>query len=150
MYVENTLTKDYILSDKSRRAEYDALRPTSTPQPGRDDANTQSDSARFFRSHQRHQPEAEHMFADVWAELLRPEVDRHVPIWKTAGTVSGAMLGYIVGNIPGALGGAMLGNRLGAVRDAKGRAVSEVFLSLPGRERAEILRTLAVKILGSL
>ena len=44
----------------------------------------------------------------------------------------------------------MLGNRLGAVRDAKGRAVSEVFLSLPGSERAEILRTLAVKILGSL
>ena len=70
-----------------------------------------------------------------------------MPVWRTTGTVSGAALGYIIGNIPGAIGGAVVGHSLGAVRDAKGRAVSEVFLSLPLSARANVLRALASKVL---
>ena len=73
-----------------------------------------------------------------------------MPVWRTTGTVSGAALGYIIGNIPGAIGGAVVGHSLGAVRDAKGRAVSEVFLSLTLSARANVLRALASKVLESL
>ena len=73
-----------------------------------------------------------------------------MPVWRTTGTVSGAALGYIIGNIPGAIGGAVVGHSLGAVRDVKGRAVSEVFLSLPLSARANVLRALASKVLESL
>ena len=36
-------------------------------------------------------------------------------------------MGFIVANMPGAVAGAVAGNRLGAVRDAKGKSVYEVF-----------------------
>lgn len=43
------------------------------------------------------------MFGDVFEELLRPEVERVVPIWKWTGALSGAVLGFIAGNLPGAV-----------------------------------------------
>lgn len=49
-----------------------------------------------------------------------------------------------------AIGGALLGRRLGAVRDAKGKAVSEVFLNLSSQQRAEILRDMAAKVYNSM
>lgn len=46
--------------------------------------------------------------------------------------------------------GAMAGNRLGAIRDAKGKSVAAVFGQLGGQQKAEILRALAMKVLGSI
>ncbi|SPO28766.1 uncharacterized protein UTRI_04644 [Ustilago trichophora] len=85
------------------------------------------------------QPEADGVFANVFEELLRPEVNRVAPIWKWVGGASGTALGFIVGNIPGALAGAFAGSQLGRIRDAKGKSVAEVFMSLGASQRAEVL-----------
>lgn len=69
--------------------------------------------------------------------------------WAIVGGVSGGALGFIVGNLPGALAGAVAGNRLGAVRDAKGKSVYEVFLDLPQPDRARLLSELASKVFQS-
>jgi outer membrane lipoprotein SlyB len=66
--------------------------------------------------------------------------------WAIVGGVSGGALGFIVGNFPGALAGAVAGNRLGAVRDAKGKSVYEVFLELPQGDRSRLLSELAAKV----
>lgn len=95
------------------------------------------------------QPNAEGVFADVFDDLLRPEVQRHAPWWAWFGAVSGAGLGFIVANVPGLMVGAFAGNRLGAVRDAKGKSVAAVFSDLGGDQKAQILRALAMKVLGS-
>lgn len=47
--------------------------------------------------------------------------------WSLVGGLSGGALGFIVANFPGMLAGAVAGNRLGAVRDAKGKSVYEVY-----------------------
>ncbi|WFD19504.1 hypothetical protein MCAP1_001736 [Malassezia caprae] len=48
---------------------------------GADDASTQDESARFFRTFggggTNEQPQAQGLFADVLEEMLRPEVERH-------------------------------------------------------------------------
>ncbi|KAH9937557.1 DnaJ domain-containing protein [Fomitopsis serialis] len=71
------------------------------------------------------QPDADHVFADVFDDLLRPEVQRHAP-W------------FIIANIPGLMVGAYAGNRLGAIRDAKGKSVAAVFGQLGGSQKAEV------------
>lgn len=60
--------------------------------------------------------------------------------WGIVGGLSGGALGFIVGNVPGLLAGAVAGNRLGAVRDAKGKSVFEVFQELPQGDRAKVRR----------
>ena len=47
--------------------------------------------------------------------------------WSLVGGLSGGAMGFIVANFPGAVAGAVAGNRLGAVRDAKGKSVYQVF-----------------------
>lgn len=42
------------------------------------------------------------------------------------------------------------GNKLGAIRDNKGKPVAQVFATLPVSQKAEILRALAFKVLGSM
>lgn len=69
---------------------------------------------------------------------LAPEVAHVRPFWSYLGGAAGATMGYIVANIPGALAGAVAGNRLGAVRDAKGRSVGEVFMGLGAGQKAEV------------
>jgi curved DNA-binding protein CbpA len=83
-------------------------------------------------------PNAEGVFTDVFEELLRPEVQRTINWWTYLGAISGASLGFILANIPGALAGGLAGNRLGAVRDAKGKPVVQVFSELGGTERAQV------------
>ncbi|WVQ82480.1 hypothetical protein IAT38_004609 [Cryptococcus sp. DSM 104549] len=95
-------------------------------------------------------PDAEGVFGNVFADMLAPEVERVKPWWSWVGGASGMAMGYIVANIPGAIAGGFAGNRLGAIRDAKGRAVGEVFKDLGGAQKAEILRALAFKVLGSM
>lgn len=81
---------------------------------------------------------------------LEPEVANVHRRWTWVGGAAGAALGYIVANIPGAVAGGFAGNRLGAIRDAKGKSVAAVFATLPGAQKAEILRALAFKVLGSM
>lgn len=140
--------------------------------PSGDAQREQASSANFFRTHAKSstrpaaagssagstsddtssertgQPSATGVFGDVFAEMLRPEVSRLAPWWTWAGSASGAALGFIVGNVPGAMAGAVAGNRLGAVRDAKGKSVAEVFYHLGAGQRAEIIRHLVLKLLG--
>lgn len=54
----------------------------------------------------------------------------------------------IAGNIPGAAIGALGGSKLGAIRDAKGKAVYEVFKDLGADQKAEVLKGLAAKVFG--
>lgn len=95
-------------------------------------------------------PNAEFVFTDVFEELLRPEVERRVPWWAWVGAMSGAGIGFIIANLPGAVVGGVAGNRLGAIRDAKGKPVGVVFAQMNGGQKAEILKALAIKVLGSI
>lgn len=112
-------------------------------QDDQDDLDTDAGS----NSHA-NQPRADGVFADVFEELLRPEVHRVAPWWKWVGTVSGGALGFIVGNVPGALGGAFAGSQLGRIRDAKGKSVAEVFVNLGAGQRAEVLTRLLQRVLA--
>ncbi|KAH9898524.1 hypothetical protein C8Q73DRAFT_664178 [Cubamyces lactineus] len=153
----------YVLSDPTRRKEYDMLYNTRRPQEKTDQPSA---SANFFSTFTNmfggaagaqsqnaagaapaDRPDAEHVFADVFEELLRPEVERHVPWWTWIGALCGAGLGFIIANIPGLMVGMYAGNRLGAIRDAKGKSVAAVFNQLGGSQKAEVLRALAAKVL---
>jgi outer membrane lipoprotein SlyB len=68
-------------------------------------------------------------------------------MYQIAGSAGGAVLGYIVANIPGAIAGFVAGNRLGAVRDSHGKSVYEVFQGLDPETRSAVLAKLAQKIL---
>ncbi|KDR85131.1 hypothetical protein GALMADRAFT_218213 [Galerina marginata CBS 339.88] len=146
----------YVLSDSGRRQEYDSLYRT------RADRTTDPNSSSSFFSQfsgmfggaspnqpRTSQPNADGVFADVFDELLRPEVERRVPWWSWLGAICGGGIGFIIANLPGLMLGAFAGNRLGAVRDAKGKSVAAVFNELGGQQKAEILRALAMKVLGS-
>ncbi|TKY89803.1 hypothetical protein EX895_001100 [Sporisorium graminicola] len=113
-----------------------------------DDSNgTQTNEDRRRRAGSS-QPQADGIFANVFEELLRPEVHRVAPFWKWVGGASGTALGFIVGNIPGALAGAFAGSQLGRIRDAKGKSVAEVFMSLGSAQRAEVLTNLLQRVLN--
>lgn len=93
-------------------------------------------------------------------------MERHAPWWAWFGAACGAGIGFIVANVPGTLVGAYAGNKLGAIRDAKGKSVAAVFGQLGASQKAEvrpsapdrckvnsrrssqILRALAMKVLG--
>ncbi|KAF9452638.1 DnaJ-domain-containing protein [Macrolepiota fuliginosa MF-IS2] len=148
----------YILSDSQRRREYDDLYntqssrtddPSSTYSFFSQFANIFSGGASQSSGPNAARPDAEGVFADVFEELLRPEVERRAPIWSWVGAACGGGIGFIVANVPGLMLGAFAGNRLGAVRDAKGKSVAAVFSELSGSQKAEIIQALAMKVLGS-
>ncbi|ROV94619.1 hypothetical protein VPNG_09180 [Cytospora leucostoma] len=91
-------------------------------------------------------------FGDVFEEMLREEglADNNGTansrFWGLLGGASGASLGFIVANVPGLVAGAVAGNRLGAIRDAKGKSVYDVFQELPQSDRAKLLSQLAAKV----
>lgn len=127
----------YTLSDAGRRAAYDRLRSSHPDGSRTSNAGASSSYFNFFNTgaagqeddedEYEGQPDAEHVFGSVFEEMLRPEVNRHVPLWTWVGAGAGAVLGFIAGNLPGAAIGGLAGQRLGAVRDAKGKAVYQVF-----------------------
>jgi len=142
----------YVLSDSNRRREYDALydsRSDKTTDPNAFSSFFTNMFGSTSTNTTGAQPNPDHVFTDVFDELLRPEVDRHTHWWAWIGAVCGAGLGFIIGNIPGLMLGGVAGNRLGAVRDAKGKSVAAVFNDLGNQQKAEILRALAMKVLGS-
>jgi hypothetical protein len=79
-------------------------------------------------------------FFSFRTQLLRPEVERHLPVWTWLGAACGAGLGFITANMPGLVVGAYAGNRLGAIRDAKGKSVAAVFAELGAAQKAEVSR----------
>ncbi|RAL06748.1 putative DnaJ chaperone (Caj1) [Aspergillus homomorphus CBS 101889] len=156
----------YTLSDSSRRREYDAARLAdeveeeyNMPQGG---AGGFPWSAFGFGSGSATDREqrASEQFGSVFEEMLREEglasddtdsdgrtqTRPTARFWSIVGGISGGALGFIIGNAPGALAGAVAGNRLGAVRDARGKSVYEVFLELPQTDRARLLSELAAKV----
>ncbi|KAF9229439.1 DnaJ-domain-containing protein [Gyrodon lividus] len=151
----------YVLSNPVRRREYDTLYSSKSYSDKSDDPNTSSNFFTQFASmfsgastgnaaqNNAQRPDAENVFADVFDELLRPEVERHAPWWSYLGAACGGGLGFIVANIPGLMLGAFAGNRIGAIRDAKGKSVASVFAELGSTQKAEILHALAMKVLGS-
>ncbi|KAG8219923.1 DnaJ domain-containing protein [Butyriboletus roseoflavus] len=153
----------YVLSDSIRRKEYDTLYFSKSQTDKSADPKASSnffgqfasmfgspptDNASQNTGHKQ-RPDAENVFADVFDELLRPEVERHTPWWSYLGAACGGGLGFIVANVPGLMVGAFAGNRIGAIRDAKGKSVAAVFSELGATQKAEILRALAMKVLGS-
>jgi len=155
----------YVLSDPQRRREYDRL---STSRSSSERTNYPDASSDFFRSFASMfssgagngqpgaateqpgaRPDADRVFGDVFEDLLRPEVERYLPLWTWLGSACGAGLGFITANVPGLVVGAYAGNRLGAIRDAKGKSVAAVFAELAGEQKAEILRVMALKVLGA-
>lgn len=84
----------YTLSDPARRSAYDRLR---AQQPKRStNASSSSSYFNFFKNaaagsgsgfaepDEDGQPDAEHVFGDVFEDLLRPEVNRHLPLWVSS------------------------------------------------------------------
>jgi curved DNA-binding protein CbpA len=155
----------YTLSDPARRREYDSTRvfeteseePEEVP-PGRTGGFSWSN---FGFGGNRDDRDSD-QFGSVFEEMLREEGlaeesdgqdgRRTRPtgkFWALVGGVSGGAMGFIVGNVPGALAGAVAGNRLGAIRDAKGKSVYEVFLDLPTPDRTRLLSELAAKVFQS-
>ncbi|KXN89895.1 hypothetical protein AN958_04899 [Leucoagaricus sp. SymC.cos] len=137
----------YVLSDPQRRKEYDVLYTTRSDHTDNPHSTYSffSQFANFFggggsqaSGEGATQPNPDGVFADVFEELLRPEVERRAPIWGWVGAACGGGLGFIVANVPGMMLGAFAGNRLGAVRDAKGKSVAAVFSELEGNQRAEV------------
>ncbi|KAI8072543.1 DnaJ domain-containing protein [Gongronella butleri] len=78
----------YVLSDENRRKEYDHVRDRhGDPAKARPQAT---------------ETEAHNVFGNVFEELLQPEVERPGHLWRILGGGSGAVLGFIVGNLGGA------------------------------------------------
>ncbi|CAE6482886.1 unnamed protein product, partial [Rhizoctonia solani] len=146
----------YVLSDPVRRKEYDILFAQRTSYTTTDPGASESFFSQFANlftggsTEAPHRPDAEGVFGDVFEDLLRPEVEKHASWWTYLGAASGAGLGFIMANIPGMIMGGYAGNRLGAIRDAKGKPVAAVFAQLGGSQKAEILKILAIKVLGSI
>ena len=127
----------YTLSDNQRRKDYDEARryasssgAYSEPEPPRGHASAEWQNEQF---------------GNVFEEMLHEEglageadASGGGRLYGIVGGISGAALGFIVGNVPGLLAGAVAGNRLGAVRDAKGKSVYEVFQQLPQSDKAKV------------
>ncbi|KAH9818443.1 DnaJ domain-containing protein [Melampsora americana] len=148
----------YVLSNPKRKKEYDLSREEYLKFNSTNQEEHKSSSS-FFHSffshsepdeHQNHHtpPDPNQTFTSVFEEMLNPEVEKVIPLWKYLGTASGATLGFILGSIPGLAIGSYAGNRLGSIRDAKGKSVSAVFLELDSVQKATILKGLAIKVLG--
>ncbi|KAI0002045.1 DnaJ domain-containing protein [Russula vinacea] len=156
----------YVLSDPQRRSDYDRLSSNKSSSERTNDPSASSNFFRMFSSmftstgddgqpgtaqeQAGQRPNADRVFGDVFEDLLRPEVERHLPVWSWLGSACGAGLGFITANVPGLVVGAYAGNRLGAIRDAKGKSVAAVFAELGHRQKVEILQALALKVLGTL
>ncbi|CAO3618020.1 unnamed protein product [Mucor hiemalis] len=124
----------YILGDRSRREAYDKSR-------SKQDFFTPFSSAEPKASTN----QANHIFGDIFEELLKPEVEHPTHIWRIMGAGAGAVLGFIFGNVPGAAVGAFAGKTLGQVRDHKGVSVYTAFQKLTMDQRRNILTSLLAR-----
>ncbi|KAL1972403.1 hypothetical protein VTN31DRAFT_6817 [Thermomyces dupontii] len=161
----------YTLSDPDRRQRYDNARKAKSTGASSTDEDSSNGGVggfpwsafSFGGSDRDRETRDSRQFGSVFEEMLREEglasdeqdgtgQARAMPtkrFWSIIGALSGGALGFIVANFPGAVAGAVAGNRLGAVRDAKGKSVYEVFLELPQSDRARLLSELASRVLQS-
>ncbi|OBT76607.1 hypothetical protein VF21_05328 [Pseudogymnoascus sp. 05NY08] len=162
----------YTLSDATRRQEYDLARPRPAPGGFTSGASAADDEDAWdiprpadgagaggnwwenfgFNTHPNREEAESAQFGDVFEEMLREEGMANEAgqatgrFWSMVGGLSGAAMGFIVANFPGMVAGAVAGNRLGAVRDARGMSVYEVFRELPQGDKARLLSQLAAKV----
>ncbi|KAF2280941.1 dnaJ chaperone-like protein [Westerdykella ornata] len=167
----------YTLSDPTRRREYDATRsyhsftgaaPSFTEEESTEGEIPRASTGGFPWSafgfggapggttEESHTRFSNEQFGSMFEEMLREEGmaegERAVPtgrFWSIVGGLSGGAMGFIVANFPGMVAGAVAGNRLGAVRDAKGKSVYQVFQELPQADKARLLSELAAKVFSS-
>ena len=164
----------YTLSAAERRKDYDEARTFHTgPYTSYDDdaeeeiprpsagAGTGPGVGSFFNwfgggNKQSSDPDAtaDQQFGTVFEEMMNEDLtDREGEsrqpngrFWAIAGTLSGAVLGFIMANVPGAAAGGTIGNRMGALRDKHGQPVYKTFQQLPQSERSKLLTELAAKL----
>ncbi|KAF2863660.1 DnaJ chaperone [Piedraia hortae CBS 480.64] len=160
----------YTLSDASRRRQYDATRTMgggSFPFSGGFGEGSSADAGPsansgfafpwgFFGSGGRSQEqtrEEKDQFASVFEEMMRDEGlaegEEARPtraFWSIIGGLSGAVMGFILANMPGMIAGGVAGNRLGAVRDKRGKSVYSVYQELEQPEKMRLLSELATKV----
>ncbi|BFZ55690.1 hypothetical protein PYCC9005_002731 [Savitreella phatthalungensis] len=146
----------YVLSDPGRRRTYDADRSSQTASGGFSGWFGAGDNS---HSSTTAEARASEQFANVFEEMMNDEAaqsdansssaarDGTGNLYSIAGGAAGAVLGFIVANVPGLFIGAAAGNRLGAVRDRKGKSVYEVFQEMPQAEKARILSELLRKVM---
>lgn len=96
----------FELSDPSRRRAYDELR-TANKSRWTDDSDESANFWSYFGGGSRSEaasdaepedferPDPDHVFGNVFEELLRPEVHRVLPFWTWGGAASGAVLGFV-------------------------------------------------------
>ena len=164
----------YTLSDPTRRKEYDEARSFHNTRSGsfeEEDADEEiprpppsasgpswANMFGFGRTAGATSEEqfANDQFKNAFEEMMAEDASnvsegRDVPnsrIWSILGGVSGGILGFIGANVVGAVPGFVIGSKFGAIRDAKGKSVYEVFQSLPQDHKAKILSELAAKVLS--
>lgn len=143
----------FVLSDSQRRAEYDSTRTTYSrnTRSSRKAADGKASASETFESARAAHADADAMFGDVFEELLRPEVEgRRTPwFWSPLGAASGAVMGFILANVPGLVIGGVAGQRLGSIRDAKGTSVFTAFQKLNRSQKSQILQALAARFFSS-
>ena len=165
----------YTLSDPTRRRDYDAARTYHYGYGGNDADDPEEEIPRnppssggfpwssfgFGGAHPSASASEEERFSNeqfggVFEEMLREEGMAEGPdskpttkFWSIVGGLSGGAMGFIVANFPGAVAGAVAGNRLGAVRDARGKSVYQVFQDLPGEDKRKFLSEMAAKVFAT-
>ncbi|KAI1333024.1 DnaJ-domain-containing protein [Xylariaceae sp. FL0255] len=94
-------------------------------------------------------------FQDAFEEMYREEgmegaEQQGAPgrFWSLTGGAAGAVLGFIVANVPGAMAGAVGGHSLGRIRDTHKKSVYAAFQDLPQGDKARLLAQLATRVLS--
>ncbi|KAF8422871.1 hypothetical protein EV426DRAFT_149634 [Tirmania nivea] len=138
----------YTLSDRQRRRDYDEARRLSGASSASSSFFGDSSGSRADTRPPQHPSEEwqQEQFGNVFEEMFKEEGvgadgapgNGGGKLYGIVGGISGAALGFIVGSVPGMFAGAVAGNRLGAVRDAKGKSVYEVFQQLPQSDKAKV------------
>ncbi|KAK9464326.1 DnaJ domain-containing protein [Lipomyces arxii] len=149
----------YVLSDETRRAEYDEERRTQKPSGSSYFANDQERE----RAYQEEFMGAfEEMFRDsnFDTDSLHPESEaepqqqqqqpRSSKFYTVISGLAGSAIGFTIANVPGALAGLAVGAKLGNIRDNRGKPVYQVFQELPRADRARMLAELAQKMFSNM
>ncbi|EEB09054.1 DNAJ domain-containing protein [Schizosaccharomyces japonicus yFS275] len=127
----------YVLSDRSRRRDYDRQRAETNSTSGATGAAGAGANPFGFQSSFTEE-QFRRMYNDLFAET-QPSEGKPGRLWTVLGGLSGTVIGFITFNVPGALAGSVAGAKLGHIRDTHGKSVYDVFKSLPAADRARVL-----------
>lgn len=146
----------YVLSDNSRRAQYDRERASSSAKPrqsffSRTNPQPQSQSQQGGPSFGFRQSFSDSQFEQVFNEMMNETSTRGIAnaFWTIVGTLAGAALGFITFDVPGVLVGSAAGAKLGRIRDTHGKSAYSVFQDMPAVEKARILTQFLSHLLNS-